>query len=71
MWLREGNGQTGRLSNGLCSGQGSRKKISGRSECVSAVIPRSLLRGASLGHSVGPVLLNILSEGAFRAFSPA
>ena len=48
MWLREGNGQTGRLSDGICSGKGSRKKISGSSECFSSVILRSLLRGASI-----------------------
>ena len=32
----------------MCSGKGSLKKISGSSECFSSVIPRSLLRGASI-----------------------
>ena len=47
MWLREGNGPPARPSNGMDSGKGSLKKISGSSECVSSVIPRSVLRGAS------------------------
>ena len=46
MWRRQENGLTGRPSNGMCSGKGSRKKISGSSEGFSSVIPRSLLRGA-------------------------
>jgi len=32
----------------MCSGKGSLTTISGSSECFSSVIPRSLLRGASL-----------------------
>ena len=53
MWPRSGNGQTGRLSNGMCSGKGNLRKISGSSECFSSVIPRSLLRGASCVPSMG------------------
>ena len=40
--------RTGRPSNGTCNGKGNPAKISGSSECFSSVIPRSLLRGASL-----------------------
>ncbi|MEO7860852.1 MAG: right-handed parallel beta-helix repeat-containing protein, partial [Nitrospirales bacterium] len=36
-----------------CSGKGSPAKISDRSDCVSSVIPRSLLRGSSFGKSAG------------------
>jgi hypothetical protein len=32
----------------MCRGKGSLKKISDNSECSNSVIPRSLLRGASL-----------------------
>ena len=39
-----GSGQTGRPSNGTCSGRGSPAKISGSSDCFSSVIPDSLPR---------------------------
>jgi putative transposase len=48
MWRQWGNERTGRRSNGTCSGKGNLMRISGNSECFSSVIPRSLLRGASL-----------------------
>ena len=44
----EGGDPFGRLPNGMCSGKGNLGKISSSSECFSSVIPRSLLRGASL-----------------------
>jgi putative transposase len=43
-----GSEQTGRPSNGMCSGKGNLKRSFGSSECFSSVIPRSLLRGAPI-----------------------
>lgn len=48
LWRRWASGRTGRRWNSTCGDKGNLARISDSSECFSSVIPRSLLRGASL-----------------------
>src|SRR6185437_4117112 len=51
MWRRWANVQTGKRWNATSSDKGNLARISDSSGCFSSVIPRSLLRGASLSLS--------------------